>query len=63
LSEFFYASGTTVIHAEELPGLGIEAVILEAKEIVGEGPTYLSFDVDNLDPALFHKSVLRDRIA
>ncbi|MFD2238425.1 agmatinase [Aureimonas populi] len=51
LWEFSYASGMTVIHAEEISGLGIEAVIAKAREIVGDGPTYLSFDIDSLDPA------------
>ncbi len=51
LWEFTYESGMTVIHAEEVPGLGIPAVIERAKKIVGDGPTYLSFDVDSLDPA------------
>jgi agmatinase len=41
----------TVIHAEDIPRLGIEAVIAKAREVVGDGPTYISFDVDGLDPA------------
>jgi len=40
----------TVIHAEEVPGLGIPAIIEKARAVVGEGPTYLSFDIDSLDP-------------
>ncbi|MFB2603726.1 arginase family protein, partial [Rhizobium phaseoli] len=51
LWEFSYASGMTVIHAEEVGDLGISAVIAKAREIVGAGPTYVSFDVDSLDPA------------
>lgn len=51
LWEFSYASGMTVIHAEEVHELGLEAVIAKAREVVGSGPTYLSFDVDGLDPA------------
>ncbi|PSJ59112.1 agmatinase [Kumtagia ephedrae] len=51
LWEFTYESGMTVIHAEEVSGLGIPAVIEKARKIVGDGPTYLSFDVDSLDPA------------
>eukprot|EP00622_Pseudochattonella_farcimen_P001531 FR736254.1.p1 GENE.FR736254.1~~FR736254.1.p1 ORF type:complete len:119 (+),score=9.39 FR736254.1:39-359(+) len=31
--------------------MGIDAVIAEARRIVGDGPTYLSFDIDVLDPA------------
>ena len=51
LWEFSYESGMTVIHAEEVSGLGIPAIIEKARKIVGDGPTYLSFDVDSLDPA------------
>jgi agmatinase len=51
LWEFSYESGMTVIHAEEMSGLGIPAIIERAKKIVGDGPTYLSFDIDSLDPA------------
>ncbi|WP_439615686.1 agmatinase [Shinella sp.] len=51
LWEFSYESGMTVIHAEEVNGLGIPAIIEKAKAIVGDGPTYLSFDVDSLDPS------------
>lgn len=48
---FSYDSGMTVIHAEEIATLGIEAVIAKARAVVGDGPTYLSFDIDSLDPA------------
>ncbi len=51
LWEFSYESGMTVIHAEEIDRLGIPAVIARAREVVGDGPTYLTFDVDSLDPA------------
>jgi guanidinopropionase len=51
LWEFSYESGMTVIHAEEINGIGIPAIIEKAKKIVGDGPTYLSFDIDSLDPS------------
>ena len=51
LWEFSYDSGMTVIHAHELAEMGIDAVIARARAVVGEGPTYLSFDIDSLDPA------------
>lgn len=51
LWEFSYESGMTVVHAEEVSGLGIPAIIEKAKAIVGDGPTYLSFDIDSLDPS------------
>ena len=41
----------TVIHAEEIEPLGLAAVIETARRVVGDGPTYLSFDIDSLDPA------------
>jgi len=50
LWEFSYESGMTVIHAEEVSGMGIPAIIERARAIVGDGPTYLSFDVDSVDP-------------
>ncbi|TIU66114.1 MAG: hypothetical protein E5W15_23770 [Mesorhizobium sp.] len=51
LWEFTYESGMTVVHAEEVTGLGIPAIIEKARQIVGDGPTYISFDVDSIDPA------------
>ncbi len=51
LWEFSYESGMTVIHAEEVTGKGNPAIIEKAKQIVGDGPTYLSFDIDSLDPS------------
>ena len=51
LWEFSYESGMTVIHAEEMPAMGIAAIIEKARAVVGDGPTYLSFDIDSLDPA------------
>ncbi|MDQ0391617.1 agmatinase [Labrys monachus] len=51
LWEFSYESGMTVIHAEEVVEMGIPAVIERARRVVGDGPTYVTFDVDSLDPA------------
>jgi len=51
LWEFSFASGMTVIHAEEVAEMGIAAVIAKARAVVGDGPTYVTFDVDGLDPA------------
>jgi len=50
LWEFSYASGMTVIHAEELVAMGLEAAIAKARAVIGAGPAYLTFDVDALDP-------------
>ena len=38
------------IYMEEFCKLGEERVIAEASRVVGDGPTYISFDVDGLDP-------------
>lgn len=51
LWEFSYETGMTVIHAEEMVAMGIPAVIEKARQVVGDGPTYLSFDIDSLDPS------------
>ncbi|WP_158969767.1 agmatinase [Chachezhania sediminis] len=51
LWEFSTESGMTVIHAEDMPSLGTAEIIRRAREVVGDGPTYLSFDIDSLDPA------------
>jgi len=42
--------GMRVIFIEEFDEIGVEAVIAEARHVVGDGPTYISFDVDGLDP-------------
>ncbi|MHA2226234.1 MAG: agmatinase [Candidatus Hodarchaeales archaeon] len=47
---FSHESGMRVIFIEEFTKLGLEAVITEAQRVVGDGPTYVSFDVDSLDP-------------
>jgi guanidinopropionase len=43
--------GMRVITIEEYFDLGVEKVIAEARRVVGTAPTYISFDVDGLDPA------------
>ena len=51
LWEFSTDSGMTVIHAEEIEQFGLAAVVETARRVVGNGATYLSFDIDSLDPA------------
>ena len=48
--EWGLAQGIRVIEIEEYNDLGVDAVIAEARRVVGAGPTYISFDVDALDP-------------
>jgi guanidinopropionase len=48
--EFSARTGMRVVFIEEFARLGVEAVIAEARRVAGDGPTYVSFDVDGLDP-------------
>ena len=48
--DFSLDSGMRVIFMEEFTELGVEGVVAEARRVVGSGPTYVSFDVDGLDP-------------
>ncbi len=51
LWQFSYDCGMRVIHIEEFYELGRRKVISEIKSRVGDGPVYISFDIDCLDPA------------
>lgn len=48
---FSHASGMRVIPIEEFKSMGVNAVIEEARKVIGNGPTYISLDVDGIDPA------------
>jgi agmatinase len=50
LWEFSYESGMTVLHIEDVMTMGIPAVVARAREVVGAGPIYVTFDVDAIDP-------------
>ena len=43
-------SGMRVLTMDEFSDIGVEAVIAEARRVVGDRPTYISFDVDGIDP-------------
>lgn len=43
-------NGMRVVFMHEFETMGVQAVIEEARRVVGDGPVYLSFDVDGLDP-------------
>jgi agmatinase len=45
------AQGVTIITAQEAHETGPAAVAARIREVVGEAPVYLSFDIDALDPA------------
>lgn len=49
--EFSEMSGMTVVHAQSITESKLPGIIELAREVVGDGPTYLSFDIDSLDPA------------
>ena len=42
--------GMRIITIEEFEEMGVEAVIREARRVAGDAPTYISFDIDALDP-------------
>jgi len=50
LWEFSRDAGMTVVYAEDVATRGVAAVIEQALQVVGDGPTYISFDVDSVDP-------------
>ena len=43
--------GFTVVQAEECWNRSLAPLMEEVRERVGDGPVYLSFDIDGLDPA------------
>ena len=48
--KFSHDSGMRVVYIEEFFERGWRPIIEEARTIVSDGPTYISFDVDALDP-------------
>jgi guanidinopropionase len=50
-NDFAENAGVTTLFIEDVYRLGIPGVIAEARGIVGDHPTYLTFDVDGIDPA------------
>jgi guanidinopropionase len=49
--DFAAAAGVRIIEIEEFAKLGIEKTMEIARGIVGDQPTYVSFDIDALDPS------------
>lgn len=45
------AQGIRIVYMEEFVRRGVADVMAEARVIAGDGPTYVSFDIDCLDPA------------
>jgi guanidinopropionase len=50
LWRFSHEHGMRVVPMEEAYRLGVDGVVAEARRVVGDGPAYLSFDIDGLDP-------------
>ncbi len=48
--DFARANGIRLILIEEFHARGVEDVMQEAREIVGTAPTYVSYDIDFVDP-------------
>ncbi|KPK74478.1 MAG: agmatinase [Phycisphaerae bacterium SM23_30] len=48
---FSLESGMRVVFIEEFYKLGVEKVITEVQDMMGDNQTYVSFDIDSLDPA------------
>ena len=49
--EWARANGVRVVMIEELFDRGIDAIMDEALRVVGDGATYVSFDIDGIDPS------------
>ena len=45
------SAGFRLVTTEELRRAGVDAIIHEIARVVGDNPTYVSFDIDGLDPA------------
>ncbi len=50
-TEFDKDNGFTVLDACQVNNRSVDDVIAQVKQIVGDMPVYLTFDIDCLDPA------------
>ncbi|MBZ0216021.1 MAG: agmatinase [Fimbriimonadaceae bacterium] len=48
--DYSAAAGMRVIFMHEVESIGIEGIIRECRDLVGDDPVYLTFDNDGLDP-------------
>lgn len=46
------AQGIRIIYIEEFARRGAADVMAEARSIVGDGPAYITFDIDSIDPSM-----------
>ena len=49
--DFARANGIRIVRIEELMDRGVDAVMKEARAIVGDRRVYVSFDIDAIDPS------------
>ena len=50
--DFARDAGVRIVFIEEFAERGPQSVMEEARQLVGESPTYVSFDIDALDPSI-----------
>ena len=50
LWEFSVDSGMTVLYVEDVAQMGVRAVVEKARKVIGDAPTYVTFDIDGVDP-------------
>jgi guanidinopropionase len=48
--QYGYDVGMRIVTMDDFEEMGRKAVIEEARRVCGEGPTYITFDIDGLDP-------------
>ncbi|MCV6594021.1 MAG: agmatinase [Silicimonas sp.] len=49
--DYSEAAGMRVMFVEEVKARGVAAIVEEARAVLGDGPVYLTFDIDSIDPA------------
>jgi guanidinopropionase len=50
--DFAKSNGVRIVFIEEFLARDPQSVMAEAREIVGSRPTYISFDIDVIDPSM-----------
>jgi len=48
--QYGYDVGMRIVTMDDFEEMGRKAVIEEARRVCGDGPTYITFDIDGLDP-------------
>jgi guanidinopropionase len=50
--DFARDAGVRIVFIEEFAERGVKSVMAEARQLAGDHPTYVSFDIDALDPSI-----------